>query len=291
MKRPSCPPRLPALIAWSLLAIACQSTAPPPAERPDEPASAPHALAAEGTRAADAPSPQREPSASDPAAQSAAPATAAEAAPPEPRGLVQLLSEMGVEFDRAHERLVVRGWVNMQEGLVEVFACAPEGKTHESVLVLDCLPSGLHGGLLALGLAAGQPVELGTGDEYRAPEGDRVRIRVAWTDEGGVEREARAEDWVWDDSRQDVMPPGGWIFAGSFWQPVSNDPSQSTYAANYVKSLVTTYHDASSILENPQLGGMDDTLYFANPRAVPAVGTPVRCIFEAAGEPREGGAR
>ena len=55
----------------------------------------------------------------------------------------ELLAGMGIRVHRASRSIEVAGWVNMQTGLVEVFACAPEGKTHESVVVvLDCLPSG-----------------------------------------------------------------------------------------------------------------------------------------------------
>ena len=190
-----------------------------------------------------------------------------------------LLKDMGVRYYPARGELEIDGWVNMREGLVEVFACAPEGKTHESVVVLDCVPSGLHAGLLALGLHQGTPVEFGTDGTYRPPTGDRVAVLVRWIDSSGVLRTARAEEWVWDLKDEVVMEQGDWIFAGSFLQEVSDDPTQSTYAANYVKSLVTTYHDASSVLENPHPLGADDTVYYANERAVPAVGTPITAVF------------
>ena len=75
------------------------------------------------------------------------------------------------------------------------------------------------------------------------------------------------------------MKPGPWIFAGSFMQPVTGRPDQTTYAANYVKSLVTTYHDSTSILETSHPEGIDDTVYYANERSVPPVGTPVVVVF------------
>ncbi len=62
-------------------------------------------------------------------------------------------------------------------------------------------------------------------------------------------------------------------------QSVTGNPEDATYAASYVKSLVTTYHDATTILENPLEAGDDDTIYYANEKAVPAVGTPVTAIF------------
>jgi len=194
----------------------------------------------------------------------------------------KLLAGMGVRYFAAEKKLEVNGWVNMQKGLVEVFACSPQGKTHEAVVVLDCVPSGLQAGLLALDLKPGTPAELGTGSEYKPPTGDLVEIEIRWRDAQGVEHVGRAEDWVWDEKLHSPMPRAPWIFAGSFLQPVSGTSDSVTFAADYIKSLATTYHDASSILENPHADGIDDTVYFSNEKAVPAVGTPITAVFRAA---------
>lgn len=196
----------------------------------------------------------------------------------------RLLGQMGVQYLPAERKLEVAGWVNMQKGLVEVFACAPGGKTHESVVVLDCVPSGLHAGLLAIGLKPGTPVEMGTEGAYKRPTGAGVDVHVRWPGEDGKQHAARAEDWVWNKKDEHPMKHGAWIFAGSFMQPVTGKPEDSTYAANYVKSLVTTYHDATSILENPNSEGINDTLYYANEQAIPPVGTPLKVIFSPAGQ-------
>ncbi len=194
-----------------------------------------------------------------------------------------LLAGMGVRFLPKERRLEVSGWVNMQKGLVEVFACTPDGKTHESVLVLDCVPSGLHAGLLALGLEAGTPVEGGTEAVYKPPAGPKVLVQVRWKDGEGKERAARAEEWIWNKKEEKPMAPAAWLFTGSFQQAVSGNQQETTYAANYIKSLVTTYHDASTILENPLPEGRDDTIFYANEKAVPPPGTPVTAVFSPAG--------
>lgn len=196
--------------------------------------------------------------------------------------LSSLLERLGVRYLPDEGRIEVSGWVNMQQGLVEVFACAPDGKTHESVVVLDCVPSGLHAGLLALGLQPGSPVEYGTDGSYQPPTGDLVQVQVRVTAPDGSETVVPAEDWVWNENRQQSMSRGPWIFAGSFLLPDATQEGSGTYAANTIKSLVTTYHDATSVLENPLSDGVDDTLYYSNPRAVPAVGTPVTVLFSPA---------
>jgi hypothetical protein len=195
---------------------------------------------------------------------------------------VELLRSMGVRYFADRQTIEIDGWVNMQKGLVEVFACSPQGKTHEAVVVLDCVPSGLQAGLIALGLNPGHPVEVGTNGEYHAPTGPKVEIEVRWKDRDGVEKTAHAEDWVWNVKEEKPMPRAAWVFAGSFMQDNPAETEKQTFAADYVKSLVTTYHDASSILETPLAEGADDTLYYSNEHAVPPVGTPLTVSFHPA---------
>lgn len=198
------------------------------------------------------------------------------------QAFADLLESMGVRFLRDAKSLEIEGRVNMQKGLVEVFACAPDGKAHESVIVLDCVPSAVHAGLLALGLTPGTPVETGTAADYRPPTGDGVEVTVRWTGPRGEEITARAEDWIWNEKEGRSMAHCAWVFAGSFMQSATGDSEDLTYAANYVKSIVTTYHDPSSILENPFPDGRDDTVYYANEKAVPPVLTPVTAILRKA---------
>ncbi|MBI4603112.1 MAG: hypothetical protein HY721_14230 [Planctomycetes bacterium] len=235
-----------------------------------------------GATAPRAPDPPAAGQAPPPAAQDPPPAAGLPAARAEDAAraeLKALLARMGVQYFPAERKVEVAGWVNMQKGLVEVFACAPGGKTHEAVVVLDCVPSGLQAGLLALGLKPGKPVEGGTEANYKPPSGDPVDVSLRWRSADGEEKTARAEDWVWNQRDERAMDRAPWVFAGSFMQSTGASPLDATFAANYVKSLVTTYHDASSILENPSRDGIDDTLYFANEQSVPPAGTPVTVVF------------
>ena len=263
-----------ALAAASVLAVACEATRK--SQEPAEPARDAHAAqSAQTSRQAAEAAPRA-------SAAKAIDAPAADPALAPDEGLRKLLGTMGVRWSSAERKLEVSGWVNMQTGLVEVFACAPQGKTHESVVVLDCVPSGLHAGLLALGARSGTPVEMGTDGKYTQPTGDRIEVFVRWTDAQGAEHVARAEDWIWNETEKRAMQPSSWIFAGSFVQPSSDPSARATFAADYIKSLVTTYHDATSILENPYPEGDDDTVYYANEKAVPPVGTPITAIFQRA---------
>ncbi|MCC7011879.1 MAG: hypothetical protein IT454_04880 [Planctomycetes bacterium] len=213
---------------------------------------------------------------------------AAARAVPERDAFVELLAGLGVQLDIERACVAVEGRVNMRSGAVEVFACAPEGKLHESIVVLDCVPSALQAGLLALGLEPGTPVVFGGEGEYRDPTGAPVEIELTWRDAQGREQRAHAEDWIWDDARGAPMARAPWIFAGSIEQPLPEREGRVSFAADAVKSLVVTYHDASSLLENPNAAGLDDTSYSANEAALPAIGTAVIARFRRA---PQGGAK
>lgn len=256
-----------------LAACACRAAAPRPDSGADG-ASRAHGLGANGAVARAAASP------TEPAAASEDDATAPVV--PGDDEVSRLLVSLGVRIDRARGVLEVDGWVNQREGVVEVFACAPQGKTHESVVVLDCVPSGLQAGLLAIGLVPGAPAEQRADGTEVAPTGDAVEIRVRWLDADGRERSARAEDWVWLEGAGRTMAPRGWIFAGSYEQPASDGSGGVVFAADQVKTLATTYRDTSTILENPAREAFDDTLYVANARAVPPVGTKLVATFRRA---------
>lgn len=210
---------------------------------------------------------------------SSAPPPATAAALPAEEEFRRLLSGMGVEYFPQAGRLEIAGKINLQKGLIEVLACAPEGKSHEALIVLDCLPSGVHAGLLALGLKAGTPVETGTEADYKPPTGDPVIVEVAWKTASGEERRVRAEDLIWNQAKNTTLPHLAWLFTGSFTQSVTGNAADATYAADFVKSIITTYHDPSTVLENPLPDGRDDTLFFAYEKETPPVGTPVRVLL------------
>jgi hypothetical protein len=65
-----------------------------------------------------------------------------------------------------------------------------------------------------------------------------------------------------------------WIFSGS---RVIN----GTYMADMEGSIITTYHDPFTILDNPLPGGGNDELYVVNHDLVPPKGTQIELIIKA----------
>jgi len=169
-------------------------------------------------------------------------------------------------LDKTSETLRFPAAVNMQEGIVELVACSSAGKLHESVFLADIEPYHLQLALLLLGLEPKGGVQY-QGDPT-TPRGDHVLI---WVERDGQRR--RVEDYVWDLPRQAPMERTSWVFTGSKFV-------EGQFGAQVTRTLITTYHDPYTILDNPLPTGGDDTVYEANKRVAPAVGTTVTLVIQ-----------
>lgn len=173
------------------------------------------------------------------------------------------------------DEIYINGEVNMSEGMIELLACAPRGKTHESVLVLDVDPVHLQIALLLLGLEARGNLEY-QGDP-NTPDGDSVDVYVEWNDpESGELFRVRGEELIYDINRERPMEVTAWVFTGS-------RIIDGVFMAAVDGSLITTYHDPNTIIDNPLATGGDDTVYRVNEEMVPIEGTDVKVTIKPCG--------
>lgn len=165
----------------------------------------------------------------------------------------------------AHNREVrVPGWVNMTEGAIELLACGPGGKTHESVFVLDVNPLDLQTGLLLLGLKPGiPPTGLGEG----CPSGTSVDLFVEWN-EDGQKHAKRAESFVFNYENQSVLPSTPWVFTGSVIE-------EGQFKALAEESLIATYWDPWAVINIPLPCGSNDEILAVHRQAIPPLKTPI----------------
>jgi len=175
-----------------------------------------------------------------------------------------------IDLDLKSKTITMYGKVNMSYGLIELLACTKTGKVHESVLVMDVQPIHLQTALILLGL------EYGGGLQYqgdpRTPKGDRVRIWVEWESDGKTIRH-RAEDLVYNRVKQNPMEHTDWVFSGS------RINKNGVFMAQAVGTLITTFHEPDTIIDNPLPEGGDDTVYVVNSQVVPPKGTSVKMII------------
>ena len=174
-----------------------------------------------------------------------------------------------VRVDARTRTMVISGWVNQVSGPIELLACGPGGKTHESVFVLNCNPVDMQAGLLLLGLKPGTPP---TGLGQGRPKGTALDIWVDWL-ENSKPRSLRAENFVVNvEDQRKPLPKTPWIFTGSVIE-------DGEFKALAEQSLVVTYWDPWAIVNLPLPCGSNDEILSVNTHCVPALKTPVTFRF------------
>ena len=169
-----------------------------------------------------------------------------------------------VRVDPVNRSVIVSGWVNQVEGAIELLACGPGGKTHETIFVLDVKAIDLQTGLLLLGLKPGKPpAGMGTGK----PEGPELDIWVDW-EESGKKRSERAEHFVFNAQTKKPLPKTPWVFTGSLFE-------EGQFKAAAEESYIVTYWDPWAIVNIPLACGANDEILAVNRKLVPPIKTPV----------------
>ena len=185
--------------------------------------------------------------------------------------------------------------VTLREGLIELFACAPQMREHESIVRIEARPVFLWQALGLIGISPGHPVlyDEETGREVPA-EGDPVEIDVCYTSSERV-RTVPIESWM---ERSDGKPIGRlpWVFAGSI------ELEDDSIAADYEGTVVAVVNFGSALVALPELHSDRNEELWLRPAtaAIPPIGTrctllfrpgPVEISLDATGRLRVGGAQ
>ncbi len=193
-----------------------------------------------------------------------------------------------VTVDAAARQIRFPGWVNLNNGLIEVVICTGYGKRHESVLWSKVRPMDLHLALLLLGLHPGinpawRPPEdpKARAEMLQVPPGSLVDVSICWS-AAGREKSLRAEHALLDLRTSQSLPRTPWVFVGSY---VNNG---GAYEADQTGSLMTNYHDVYSVLDLPLEAGRSDDYTVANRRVLPERGTPVEIRIRALSDESHG---
>ena len=187
--------------------------------------------------------------------------------PPEAEKVGDDLYRVGkMTVDLKAKTATCSGKVNMQKGMVEYLAVAPQGKLHESVLNLDVRPLHLQVALILLGLEPKGGLRY-QGDK-QVPKGSPVDVFVAW-ERNGKKVRVPATDLVWDIVKKKPMDAAPWVFSGSMVT------KEQGFVADIELSLIATFRDPAAIVNNALPSGADDTVYKVNERITPPWGTPV----------------
>lgn len=189
-----------------------------------------------------------------------------------------------VMVDRQRHLIHLPGRVNMEEGILEYYACGTNGKLHESVLEVFAEPSHIHLGLL---LAGNDAATWDRSDKTRAPTlvkaGSPLDLWLVWRRPAdGIVQVTRAEEWLYDRSVTGAAAPLDWYFHGSvFWN--------GRYSADTDRSIFSLIPDDSSVAMvggdkgNPYRGERQGFEVYK--QVIPPRGTPVTLVVTQRGAP------
>ncbi|HYW80233.1 MAG TPA: YdjY domain-containing protein, partial [Thermoguttaceae bacterium] len=181
-----------------------------------------------------------------------------------------------VWLDVKKHRVVMVGQVCQRDAALELFACLRDTKEHEAILTVDVDAATVHAGLLASGAIAGSPVRFTP--MYTPAEGTEIEITLAWKNEEGQRKTARAQDWILD-AETDKPMAHPWVFAGSgFWE--DEQSGKRHYMADS-GDFICVSNFTTAMLDLPiESSQANNALMFqALTEAIPPLSTPVTLIL------------
>lgn len=184
----------------------------------------------------------------------------------------------GIRIDWSAKEVLLDAQIVLRQGPLELVACTPGTKEHESILVTRARPLHVHQAMGLIGLEPGKPVRFDEkADQWLPPSGQRLDVLIRYEDNGRP-REVAAEEWLLDVKND--KPPGAiaWVFAGSMTN------SEGEFAADIEGTVITVVDFPTAVIAPAALHTSDDSQLWlrANKDAIPPVKTPGTIVIRAA---------
>ncbi len=159
----------------------------------------------------------------------------------------------GVRINWPRRQVEVNATVILRRGGIELFACSPRVREHESIVRIEARPLHVYQALGLIGLAPGHPIRFNPETEEMQPaEGDPVEIEVRYTVQGTTRQEP-IEQWMQPARFAEPAPAAPkpldalpWVFAGSF--PVQD----GAIAADIEGTVIAVVDFGSALVALPE---------------------------------------
>ncbi len=176
----------------------------------------------------------------------------------------------GVRIDWTTKTVELEAQVVLQSGPLELFACSPGTREHESVVIVKARPTHIYQAMGLVGFEPGSPIRYDKAkDRVLPPEGDEVELLVQYEAKG---KQIVVPAWRWMVKANDneASPESlRWVFAGS-------RRIEGTKLAAEVEGTVACVVDFSSALiavDTPHTADNEALWLMANSKEVPPAGT------------------
>lgn len=184
----------------------------------------------------------------------------------------------GVRINWAQRVVEVDGVVVLREGPLELLACSPNTREHESILMVAARPRDIYQAMGLVGLEPGAPLRY---DQARKrwfpPTGERLRIHVRYHDRIG-EKTVPVEEWLVASKDHRSPDTLDWVFAGARILP------GGVYTADLEGTIICVVDFETALIAPGSLHTADNELLWlaANTQAIPPMGTPVVLVIGSA---------
>jgi len=187
-----------------------------------------------------------------------------------------------IAVDRKKGTVTVDGIVCLNEGMLELFACANEIRMHEAIVHLSARPRDINVALILLGRAPGHPAVWTKDGKFLPPYGPVFRVFIEYTKDGKPQR-VEAHEWLTDTSTEKQAKPLKWAFCGGVTR-------KGHFIPDYEGTVVCLSNFEAPVLDVPfeSTNKNADLLYTARTKAIPEPGTPVKLVIQATQETVKG---
>ncbi len=188
-----------------------------------------------------------------------------------PKHWVRLAKKREVWADFKNKQVIVKGKICLEKGMLELFACCMEAKSHESIVTVNALSSEVHAGLIAVGAKPGHPVLFDP--KYVPAAGPKVELTVVWMKDGKRVK-CRAQDMIKNAKTKKKLDID-FVFGGSMVWTDPDTGEKFYYGDSGDFVCVSNFASATLDLPIKSSASADDLIWEANSEKIPALGTPV----------------
>lgn len=182
----------------------------------------------------------------------------------------------GIVLDWRIPGLELDATVVLREGGLELFACSPRTREHESILRVEARPMDVFRAMGLIGLEPGHPPAYDNiRDEWTQAAGGPVFLTVAYDSPLGP-CAVPVESWLESTETGGVVGPLSWIFAGS------KTFESGKFGADVDGTVVSVVDFDTTLIGLGQTHSSDDALLWVKARtaAIPKLGTRCRLLIQ-----------